>query len=181
MFRIKYNNAPQVLIPLVNQTVTQNATRAYTVPAGTFADPDVNDALQLSLGASPVPPVWVLFDPLAGAFSGTPTVVGNYPVGVVGMDADGATATSQFTITVVAVQNLSASLSMGFQTIGAARVVVVSLNGAAGTGYKLQRTPSLAGNVIWTDVGTAVADGNGLITFQDLAAAGSMFYRAIAQ
>ena len=181
MFRIKYNNAPQVLIPLVNQTVTQNATLAYTVPAGTFADPDVNDALQLSLGASPVPPVWVLFDPLAGAFSGTPTVVGNYPVGVVAMDADGATATSQFTITVVAVQNLSASLSMGFQTIGAARVVVVSLNGAAGTGYKLQRTPSLAGNVIWTDVGTAVADGNGLITFQDLAAAGSMFYRAIAQ
>jgi hypothetical protein len=48
-------------------------------------------------------------------------------------------------------------------------------------GYKLQRTPSLSGTVIWTDVTNATADVNGAIIFYDPISAGSMFYRAVAQ
>ena len=63
MFRIKYNNGPRVLSPLADQTVTVNLPFTFTMPAGTFSDPDVNETLLLTLGSSPAAPVWLVFDP----------------------------------------------------------------------------------------------------------------------
>ena len=165
MFRIKFNNAPQVLIPLADQTITPSSPLAYTVPTGAFADPDANEPLVLSLGA--VPPVWLNFDPATGAFSGTPSVVGNYPVAVLATDSEGASATNQFVIHVMLVAPNNYSMALGFQTFGANQVTVVTLTGVAGAAYKLQRTPSLSGNIVWTDVATGTAD--------------AMFYRAVPQ
>jgi len=179
MFRIKYNNGPRVLIPLADQTVTVNSPLAFTVPAGTFSDPDMNETLVLT--TSPAVPAWLVFDPITGAFSGTPAVANAYPITVVATDSDGASATDQFVINAVAAPNTYSALSLGFQTFGSNQIIVVSLNGVSGAGYRLQRTPSLSGNVIWTDVATGTADVTGTISFYDPASTGSMFYRAVAQ
>jgi hypothetical protein len=181
MFRIKYNNAPRVLIPLTDQTVTVSSPLAYTIPSGAFSDPDVNDVLTLSPGASPALPAWLNFDPVAGAFSGTPGVVGVYPVAVVATDLDGLSATNQFNINVIQVPGTNYSLSLGFQRSGTANTIVVSLSGMAGATYKLQRSTSLAPNAAWSDVGTGTADVNGSIMFSDQSAASTMFYRAVLQ
>ena len=181
MFRIKFNNGPRVLIPLADQTVTPSSPLAYTIPAGAFTDPDVNETLAISLGVNPPPPIWLNFDPVTGAFSGTPSVIGIYPVAVVATDSDGLSATNQFSITVAMVPAEHHSLSLGFQTYGPSKVIVITLNGAAGAAYKLQRTSSLSGNVIWTDVATGTAGVDGAIVFYDASASGSMFYRAVPQ
>ena len=179
MFRTKYNNGPRVLIPLADQTVTVNSPLAFTVPAGTFSDPDMNETLVLT--TSPAVPAWLVFDPITGAFSGTPAVANAYPITVVATDSDGASATDQFVINAVAAPNTYSALSLGFQKFGSNQIIVVSLNGVSGAGYRLQRTPSLSGNVIWTDVATGTADVTGTISFYDPASTGSMFYRAVAQ
>jgi hypothetical protein len=181
MFRLKFGNPPQVALPLVNQTVSPSSPLAYTIPAGVFTDPDVNETLVISVGTTPTAPVWLSFDSLTGAFSGTPSLVGNYPVAVVATDTDGLTATNSFTINVTVVAPSNYSLALGFQTFGANRVTVVSLSGTAGAAYKLQRTASLASPVIWTDVATGTADGSGAIVFTDSTTADTMFYRAIPQ
>jgi hypothetical protein len=181
MFRTKFNNGPRVAIPLVDQAVTLNSPLAYTIPAGAFTDPDVNETLLISLGTSPTPPAWLIFDPVTGLFSGTPGVVGDYPVAVVATDSDGLSATNPFAIHVLLVPVDNHSLALGFQALGPNQVVVVTLSGAPGVTYKLQKTPSLSGNVIWTDVGTSTADGGGAIVFNDLSPAESMFYRAVPQ
>jgi hypothetical protein len=182
MFRIKYNNGPQVLNPLADQLVAPSSPLAFTVPATTFTDPDVNETLTISVGTSPVPPVWLNFDVVSNAFSGTPNAIGNYPVAVVATDSDGFSATNQFSINVVAVVNTFSTLAMGVPTGGPTPMITVTLTGAGGTGYKLQRTPSLSGNVVWTDVATGTTGGDGTITFYDpVSNTGTMFYRAVAQ
>jgi hypothetical protein len=181
MFRIKFDNGPRVLIPLTDQTVTLSSPLAYTIPPGAFADPDVNDTLQISVGNTPVPPAWLNFDPVADAFSGTPAVVGSYPIAVVATDSDGLSATNQFNINVIQVPVDFHTLSLGFQTYGTSQVVAITLNGVAGVTYTLQKTPSLTGNVVWTNIASATADVNGLILFYDISTANTMFYRAVPQ
>ncbi len=126
---------------------------AIHLPAGAFTDPDENETLEISVGITPVAPVWLNFDSFAGAFSGTPSLVGNYPVAVVATDSAGLTITNSLTINVMVVAPSNHSLALGLQTFGANRVNVISLSGSAGAAYKLQRTPSLTSPVIWTDVG----------------------------
>ncbi len=179
MFRLKYNNAPLVVTPLVDQTVTPSTPLAYTVPAGTFSDPDVEDALTLGLDLGLAVPAWLNFDAISGAFSGTPNAIGNYPVGVVATDTDGASATNQFSIHVMAVPNIYCTLKMGAQVFGDNQFAVVTLNGVAGTTYRLQRTASLSGTVVWTEVASGTTDGGGEIIFYDSNPPSPMFYRAV--
>ncbi len=182
LFRTKFNNAPQVLVPLTNQSVTLNSPVTFSVPAGTFSDPDADDTLDLSLATSPAPPPWLAFDPVSGAFSGTATPAGTNQVAVVATDADGATATSPFYISVRSVGVVPFTLSMGMQTVGPNRIITLTLVGASGAYYQLQSTPALGGNAVWTNMGSVIqADGNGNITFSDPVSAGSMFYRAVVQ
>jgi len=181
MFRIKFNNGPRVWIPLADQTVTPSSPLNYTIPAGAFVDPDVNEVLQISLGASPTPPLWLNFDSVAGTFTGTPGVVGTYPVAVVATDSDGLSATNQFSINVVVAPVDIHTLSLGFQSYGSSRVIALTLNGVVGGAYKLQRSPSLAADAVWTDVATGTTGAGGVIMFYDVSSSASMFYRAVPQ
>jgi hypothetical protein len=181
MFRLKFGNPPQAVLPLANQTVTDIAPLAYTIPAGAFSDPDFNETLTLSVGAVPVVPAWVNFDPNTGAFTGTPSAVGSFPISVVATDTDGLTASNSFTVNVVTIPVESHSMAMGFQTFGLNRVTVVTVSGTPGTTYKLQRTASLSGTVVWTDVATGTVDGTGSVAFTDSTVADVMFYRAVPQ
>ena len=177
MFRIKFNNGPHVLTPLADQMAAGNAPLAFAIPLDTFSDADANETLLLSLGAAPA---WLLFDPVSGAFSGTAGTAGTYPVAVVATDSQGLSATNQFNIVVTGGVIANSSLTTGLQTVGPNRVMVISLTGVSGANYRLQRTPSLVGNVIWTDVTNGVADVNGKFTFQDVVSTGSMFYRTVS-
>ena len=181
MFRIKYNNGPRVALPLSDQNVTPAAPLAYNIPAGAFSDPDVNETLLLSVGSSPIPPVWLNFDPVTSAFSGTPAVVGTNIIAVVATDSEGLSATNQFNIYVTQVLVGNHSLALGFRTSGPSQVVAVTLSGVPGASYKLQKTSSLLGIVNWTDVAILTADVNGQIVFTDAFSSQSMYYRAVPQ
>ena len=133
MFRLKFGNAPQVTAALVDQTVTPSTPLAYTIPANSFTDPDVEDTLTLSLNASLSPPAWLNFNASSGAFTGTPNLVGDYPAGVIATDFDGLSATNGFTIHVMAVPNLTSSLALRRQMFGTNEFSVITLNGVANT------------------------------------------------
>jgi hypothetical protein len=178
MFRIKYNNAPLAVTPLVDQTVTGVAPLNYTVPAETFADADAEDTLTLGLDAGA--PGWLNFVPATGAFSGTPNAIGDYPVTVRATDNDGASATNGFTIRVTTVPNIFSALSIGSLRFGPDHYVVVTLNGVANTNYRLQRTTSLTAPVVWTDAASGTADAGGVIVFYDLNPVAPVFYRAVS-
>ena len=180
MFRIKFNNGPHLLTPLADQMVAGNSPLAFAVPAGMFSDGDANETLLLSLAGSPTAPGWLLFDPVSGAFSGTAGTAGTYPVALVATDSQGLSATSQFNIIVTGGVIANSSLATGLQTVGSSRLMVISLTGVSGATYRLQRTPSLVGNVIWTDVTNGVADVNGKFIFQDVVTNSSMFYRTVS-
>ncbi|WP_323641197.1 putative Ig domain-containing protein, partial [Pectobacterium polonicum] len=67
------NDAPVVATPIPAQSVAQDGSLSFTVPAGTFTDPDVGDTLTLSAtlaNGSPLPS-WLTFNATTGTFSGT--------------------------------------------------------------------------------------------------------------
>ncbi|MBQ4783298.1 hypothetical protein F9U38_22640, partial [Pectobacterium versatile] len=66
------NDTPVVSTPIPPQNVAQGGGFNFTVPDGTFSDPD-GDTLTLSAtlaNGSPLPS-WLRFDPTIGTFSGT--------------------------------------------------------------------------------------------------------------
>ncbi|MBL0868907.1 hypothetical protein G5647_21100, partial [Pectobacterium carotovorum] len=67
------NDAPVVATPIPAQSVAQDGSLSFTVPAGTFTDPD-GDTLTLSatLADGTALPAWLSFNPATGTFSGTP-------------------------------------------------------------------------------------------------------------
>jgi hypothetical protein len=97
------NDAPTVINPIIDQTVTEDAAFTYTFAANTFNDPD-GDVLTYSAtltGGSPLP-AWLIFNPVTRTFSGTPT---NNDVGVISVDltandGNGGLVTDTFNITI---------------------------------------------------------------------------------
>lgn len=61
------DNPPVVDMPLADQDATVGVAFAFTIPGDTFSDPD-DDTLTFRAAT----PVWLVFDPATGAFSGTP-------------------------------------------------------------------------------------------------------------
>jgi|GEM_PF-626118 len=189
MFRTKFNNGPRVLVPLVDQTVTNGSLLSYTIPANAFADPDVNEILTLSLLTTPTPPAWLAFNAGTGLFSGTAGAAGTYLTGVVATDSDGLSATNRFSIYVNLLPVEPFFLSLGFQSgitshiagQGNSQIAVVTLTGTVGASFKLQRTTSLVGPVVWTDVSSGKVDSTGKLVLYDVSTANSMFYRAVPQ
>jgi predicted outer membrane repeat protein len=68
------NQPPYLANPLTDQVAFPRSEFHYTVPAGTFADPDAGDTLtySASLEAGLSLPPWLTFDPATNEFSGTP-------------------------------------------------------------------------------------------------------------
>jgi hypothetical protein len=101
-YRLKFNNPPLLVSAIPDQMAATNASFQYTVPAETFADPDVNDMLVLSAtldDGSPLPS-WLLFDNDTRTFIGNPDLAGSYLIRVVATDEDGASVESVFQIAV---------------------------------------------------------------------------------
>ena len=65
--------APELIAPLIDQIIPEDAAWSFAVPAGTFADVD-GDTLVLSaaLASGDPLPAWLAFDAGTGTFSGTP-------------------------------------------------------------------------------------------------------------
>ncbi|MFJ5366847.1 putative Ig domain-containing protein, partial [Pectobacterium punjabense] len=97
------NDAPVVATPIPPQSVAQDGGFNFTVPDGTFSDPD-GDTLTLSAtlaNGSPLPS-WLRFDPTIGTFSGTPgnTDVGTLVIRVTATDGSNTSISTSFGLTV---------------------------------------------------------------------------------
>ena len=98
IFRLKFNNPPQVSRPIPDLTAIEGVPLLFAVPVGTFADPDIEDSFSLSAGPSPA---WLQFNPLTRTFSGTPSASGVFLVSVLATDENGASVAAPFGIVVI--------------------------------------------------------------------------------
>jgi Ca2+-binding RTX toxin-like protein len=107
VFRVTVNNindAPLVASPLPDQTAREGETYAFSVPEGSFSDPDSDDSLSYAAsraGGEPLPE-WLSFDNVAVAFAGTPKAadVGPLEIELTATDAYGAMVADRFIIDV---------------------------------------------------------------------------------
>src|SRR5262245_30481312 len=90
---------------IANQLAGENNAFSFTLPTGTFTDPDVGDTLVYSatLADGTALPAWLALDAQTGTFSGTPGTadIGRLSVLVQATDSQGAFATSAFQIDVI--------------------------------------------------------------------------------
>ena len=98
------NRPPVAVNPIAGQTATEDAAFSFTIPANTFADPDLGDTLtyRATLADGTALPSWLSFDPQTMTFSGTPTNddVGILPLRVTATDTAGASVSDDFNVTV---------------------------------------------------------------------------------
>ena len=80
------NQAPSFKGPLAAQTIQQGSTFSYSLPAGTFSDPEKQP---LTLSASGYPPGLSFAN---GMLSGVPTYVGSFTIIVKATDPGGLSA-----------------------------------------------------------------------------------------
>ena len=102
------NDVPVVATPIPHQSIAQDSSLNFTVPAGTFSDPD-GDTLTLSAtlaNGAPLPS-WLHFDPTIGTFSGTPTDgdVGLLVIKVTATDSNNTSVSTSFGLTVTNVND----------------------------------------------------------------------------
>jgi Ca2+-binding RTX toxin-like protein len=106
---INVNDAPVVSMIVANQTIQEDAAFRYVVPATTFTDIDVGDHLTLSvkLANGAALPAWLSFDAATQTFNGTPgnSDVGNLAIKLTATDPSGATASTQFDLSVANVND----------------------------------------------------------------------------
>ncbi|MDC9821084.1 DUF4347 domain-containing protein, partial [Pectobacterium polonicum] len=102
-------NPPVVATPIPAQSIAQDGSLNFTVPAGTFTDPDVGDTLTLSatLADGTALPAWLSFNPATGTFSGTPgnADVGSLTIKVTATDGSSASVSTTFGLTVTNVND----------------------------------------------------------------------------
>ncbi len=98
------NDAPTVAVGLTSQVGEDGQAFSYTVPGGTFADVDASDSLTLTATKSDgtALPAWLTFNPMTGAFSGTPANgdVGLLSLKVRATDPSGTFVESNFDLTI---------------------------------------------------------------------------------
>jgi Ca2+-binding RTX toxin-like protein len=98
------NQAPSVAVALLDQSVQEDSPFSFTIPSGTFSDPDADDVLtySASLANDDPLPSWLKFDTGSRTFSGTPGAgdAGIFSVRVTATDLAGEVAIDGFEILV---------------------------------------------------------------------------------
>ena len=107
IYRLKFSDAPVVAVPISQPIAFVDEPFELTVPAGTFMDPDPEDALELSAVVNGGAGSWLSFDAASRTFSGMPAVTGSVDVLLVAVDPDGAGVTNQFIVLVMDADELS--------------------------------------------------------------------------
>ncbi|MDQ1832614.1 putative Ig domain-containing protein [Massilia scottii] len=106
------NRAPVPGTPMAAKTATEGVAFSYSVPAGTFVDPDVGDTGAYSASALPA---WLSFNPQTRTFSGTPgasdAVSSNVTVRYT--DAGGLAAATNLALTIVRVASVTLTGTAG--------------------------------------------------------------------
>jgi Ca2+-binding RTX toxin-like protein len=106
---VNVNDAPVVANALADQNTLEDELYTFTVPADTFADIDAGDSMtyNATLADGSALPSWLTFDPVTQTFSGTPTNddVGSLSLKVTATDASGESASDDFDLTVVNVND----------------------------------------------------------------------------
>ncbi|UJR55932.1 putative Ig domain-containing protein [Dickeya zeae] len=123
-FGLTVNNSnlpPVVSNPVTDQSIAQNGSFNFTVPGGTFTDPDTGDTLTLSATQADgsALPGWLSFNPTTRTFSGTPgnSDVGNLTIRVTATDGSNASVSTTFGLVVTNVNDAPVvSGSLGGQT-----------------------------------------------------------------
>ena len=103
VYRLKYNNRPQLGPPILDLLTSVGASFSFTLPPTAFGEPDVNDSFTLTAafgGSGPVP-TWLTFNPITRTFSGVPTAPGVFNILATATDEDGFSVTNSFDIVVV--------------------------------------------------------------------------------
>ncbi|WP_228049846.1 DUF4347 domain-containing protein [Tychonema sp. LEGE 06208] len=127
VYTVGKNSAPVVAVAINDQSATIDTGFTFTIPTGTFTDPN-NDPLTYTAtleGGTPLP-TWLTFDAATGIFSGTPATanIGNLKVNVAASDGQAFT-TNTFLLTVsdklntppvvaVALNDTSATINTAF-------------------------------------------------------------------
>lgn len=101
---VEPNRAPSLDQPVGDLIALEDSALEFTVPANTFSDADMGDALAFTVSrrdGSPLPP-WLSFDPGTQTFSGTPSNddVGAVDVAITATDSGGLSASDAFQIQV---------------------------------------------------------------------------------
>ncbi|NGZ05238.1 MAG: tandem-95 repeat protein, partial [Magnetococcales bacterium] len=106
---IESNHAPEVAHPVADQTIQQNQTFRFALPANMFVDVDAGDQLVVSasLSGGEALPSWLSFDPATGVFSGRPgqSQVGVITVRLTAVDHSGERVADFFDLRVVDVND----------------------------------------------------------------------------
>ncbi|WP_167088786.1 putative Ig domain-containing protein [Massilia frigida] len=106
------NRAPVLATPLPAKTLADGVAFSYSVPAGTFADPDAGDTGSYSASALPA---WLSFNAQTRTFSGTPAPAdaGSSSVIVRYTDACGLAATATLALTITPVPSVTLTGTAG--------------------------------------------------------------------
>jgi len=103
------NDAPTLALAVADQSTNEDGAFSFTLPAGTFVDPDASDTLSLTAtlaNGSPLP-AWLSFNAATRTFSGTPlnADVGTISVKVTATDGSSTSISDSFDLTVVNVND----------------------------------------------------------------------------
>jgi hypothetical protein len=102
------NLAPVLVAPIPDWQVSENTNDGfksivYTIPAGTFVDPDANDTLTYTADWDHAKFGWLTFDPTTRTFAGqvAKNFAGKVDITVTAKDSSGATASDVFALEIV--------------------------------------------------------------------------------
>ena len=172
------NESPTVANPIADQSILTSVVFSLTVASNTFTDIDAGDLLTYSATKSDGSPLpnWLTFTSATRTFTGTPTTsdIGNLDVKVTAKDANNATVSDIFRISVGFI-NAAPSFTKGANVITAGDGVVRSISGwaasiVAGPTHETGQVIDFQVTVSAADLGlfeTAPAIGaDGTLTFQ---------------
>jgi hypothetical protein len=155
IFRLKFNNAPQLVTPIPDQVAPTNQFFGLTLEPDMFSDPDLDDSLTLSSSTIGTFPSWLTFDPLGRTFAGVPVAPATHLIVVTATDEDGDIAEDNFNILVPSPQAPPGPIMLprlavqDDQASGAVRVLFERLYADAAYTFELEISGDL---VTWIPV-----------------------------